>query len=84
VHWCTISINVSRSHKREKYPENSLLSLSYTWMQQRHSWAADFYVIGATRLSNVDSGEIDGLKWRIIGVSEVSRKNKKGGCYHPR
>jgi hypothetical protein len=52
--------------KREKYPENSLLSSSYTWMQQRYSWVADFYVIGASGLSNVDSGEIDGHKWRII------------------
>ncbi len=41
-------------------------------MQQRHSWAlSDFYVMGASRLSNVDSGEIDGLKWRIIEVSRV-------------
>jgi hypothetical protein len=63
VHYINKCQQVSQ---REKYHENSLLSSSYTWMQQRHSWAADFYVIGASRQSNVDSDEIDGLKCRII------------------
>jgi len=66
VHRCTISINVSRSHKKKSTLKTAYYHPILVDTAQA-SWALVYlYVMGASGLSNVDSGEIDGLKCRII------------------